>query len=173
VASPNLNSSSTPPYQLLSASGSGYRTGQNLTSMCTGALTILCTDLNGNSRPTTGAWDKGAFYFTSGGGTVATPTFLPVTGTYVGTVPGGVTISDATAGAVICFTTDGSTPTEVANACSGGTTQTYSTPITISSTKTVNAFGTLSGSTDSAVGSAVYAVSPYPIAPANPAVSMQ
>ena len=90
-----------------------------------------------------------------------------------GTVPGGVGISEATAGAVICFTTDGSTPTEVANACSGGTTQTYSIPITVSSTKTVKAIGTLSGSTDSIVGSSAYTVIPYQIAPANPAVFMQ
>jgi hypothetical protein len=35
--------------------------GANLTSLCTGALTALCSDANGNPRPTTGAWTVGAY----------------------------------------------------------------------------------------------------------------
>lgn len=35
--------------------------GANLTSLCTGALTALCTDRNGNPRPTTGAWTVGPY----------------------------------------------------------------------------------------------------------------
>jgi len=34
--------------------------GTNLTSLCTGALTPLCQDINGNARPSVGAWDAGA-----------------------------------------------------------------------------------------------------------------
>ena len=35
--------------------------GANLTSLCTGHLTALCTEINGTPRPTTGAWDAGAY----------------------------------------------------------------------------------------------------------------
>jgi hypothetical protein len=35
--------------------------GTNLTSLCTGNLTALCTEINGTPRPTTGAWDAGAY----------------------------------------------------------------------------------------------------------------
>jgi hypothetical protein len=89
--------------------------------------------------------------------TAATPTFSPVAGTYSSAQT--VTISTATTLAVLCYTTDGSTPTETANLCSGGTTATYSTPITVSTTKTVKAIATLAGYTDSSVGSAAYTIS--------------
>jgi hypothetical protein len=36
-------------------------TGTNLTSLCTGSLSGLCTDLAGNARPSTGAWTIGAY----------------------------------------------------------------------------------------------------------------
>ena len=85
------------------------------------------------------------------------PTFSPVAGTYSSTQT--VTISTATVGAVLCYTTDGSTPTESGNLCSGGTTATYSTPITVSTTQTVKALGTLATYTDSAVGTALYTIS--------------
>ena len=35
--------------------------GANLTSLCTGNLTPLCAQINGTPRPTTGAWDAGAY----------------------------------------------------------------------------------------------------------------
>ena len=34
--------------------------GSNLTSLCTGDLTPLCSDINGNPRPTSGPWNAGA-----------------------------------------------------------------------------------------------------------------
>ena len=89
--------------------------------------------------------------------TAATPTFSPGAGTYSSTQT--VTISTATSLAVLCYTTDGTTPTESANLCSGGTTATYSTPITVSTTQTVKAIATLATYTDSAVGSAAYTIS--------------
>jgi len=35
--------------------------GTNLTSLCTGNLTPLCTEINGTPRPATGPWDAGAY----------------------------------------------------------------------------------------------------------------
>jgi hypothetical protein len=87
---------------------------------------------------------------------VSSLTFSPIAGTYGSAQT--VAISTSTAGATICYTTDGSTPTEVSNACSGGTTQTYSAPITVSTTQTVKAIGTLASYTDSSVGSALYTI---------------
>jgi hypothetical protein len=89
--------------------------------------------------------------------TVATPSFSPGGGSYSSTQT--VTISTATSLAVLCYTTDGSTPTESGHLCSGGTTSTYSTPISVATTQTVKAIGTKATYTDSAVGSATYTIS--------------
>ena len=88
---------------------------------------------------------------------VATPSFSPGGGSYSSTQT--VTISTATSLAVLCYTTDGSTPTESGHLCSGGTTSTYSTPISVATTQTVKAIGTLATYTDSAVDSATYTIS--------------
>lgn len=56
----NMNASSVPPYQLLSASGALYRTGTNLTSL---GITALDSDYLAVSRPSVGAWDIGTYYF--------------------------------------------------------------------------------------------------------------
>lgn len=78
----------------------------------------------------------------------ATPTFSPAGGTY--TSAQTVSISDATAGAAIFYTTDGSTP---------GTSSTpYTGPITVSSTKTIKAIAMASGCSISAVASATYTI---------------
>jgi hypothetical protein len=97
------------------------------------------------------------FHQTAAASQVATPTFSPAAGTYSSTQT--VTISTTTPLAVLCYTTDGSTPTEVSNLCSGGTTSTYSTPISVATTQTVKAIGTKALYTDSAVGSATYTIS--------------
>lgn len=86
---------------------------------------------------------------------VATPTFSPVAGTYTGTQT--VTISTATGGATKCYTTDGTTPTaNGAGTCTHGTT--YTTTVSVAASETVKAIGSLSGDTDSAVGSAAYVI---------------
>jgi hypothetical protein len=77
---------------------------------------------------------------------VATPTFSPAATTF--TSPISVTISDATAGAQIYVTTDGSTPTTASTL--------YSAPITISTTTTVKAIAAASGKTNSSVATATY-----------------
>jgi len=79
-------------------------------------------------------------------GTVATPTFNPTGGTYP--TPQSVTISCATSGASIRYTTNGAEPTESSTL--------YSSPITISSTTTLKAKGFKTGWTPSSTATAIY-----------------
>src|SRR4030095_16240037 len=85
-------------------------------------------------------------------GTVATPVFSPAAGVYLGTQT--VTLSDATSGATIFYTLDGSQPGKA----TGGATLQYSTPLTVSSTTTIKALATASGQTTSATASATYTI---------------
>ena len=88
-----------------------------------------------------------------GGGTVATPTFNPAAGTYLGTQT--VSLNDSTSGATIFYTLDGSQP----GTSAGGSTQQYSgTPLTVSSTETIKALATASGMTTSGTASATYTI---------------
>ena len=80
----------------------------------------------------------------------ATPTFSPVAGTY--TSAQSVTISDATSGATIYYTTNGTTPT------TSSTVYSSSSPITVSSSETIEAIATGGGYTTSAVGTAAYTI---------------
>jgi len=79
---------------------------------------------------------------------VATPALSPAGGTYMGSVT--VTISDATPGATIHYTTDGSTPTTAS--------ATYAGPIAVTQTTTIKAMAAASGMADSAVASAAYTI---------------
>ncbi len=81
----------------------------------------------------------------------AMPTFNPASGATFSTTL-SVSIADATPGATIYYTTDGSTPTT--------SSQVYSGPFTISESTTVNAIATASGYTQSATGTASYTYSP-------------
>ena len=78
----------------------------------------------------------------------ATPTFSVTAGTY--TAVQIVTLSDATSGAAIYYTLDGTTPT-ISSAK-------YASPLSISSTTTVNAIAVASGYTNSAVASVLYTI---------------
>ena len=84
--------------------------------------------------------------------TCTTPTFSPVAGEVVSGTE--VTISCATDGATIHYTTDGSTPT--------ASSPTYSSAITINEEKTIKAIAVKAGLTNSDVASASYTiVTPY------------
>ncbi|MGB8261294.1 MAG: carbohydrate-binding protein [Terracidiphilus sp.] len=78
----------------------------------------------------------------------ATPTFSPASGTYGAAQT--VTIADATAGAVIYYTTDGTTPSTLSSR--------YTAALSVTSTETIEALATAPGYTASAVGSATFTI---------------
>jgi hypothetical protein len=88
---------------------------------------------------------------------VAAPTFSPGTGS---TVASGspVTLNVATAGATICYTTNGVDPAaSTPGTCSSGST-TYVAPIVVTANVTIRALATLANATSSAVVAATYAI---------------
>jgi hypothetical protein len=85
---------------------------------------------------------------------VATPTFTPPAGTYTNSQ--SVTISNATAGSSIRYTTDGSTPTS-----SYGTV--YTGPVTVSANTTLRAIAYQANFVDSAVASSSYTINLQPV----------
>lgn len=94
------------------------------------------------------ATDTSISNFAAGAGQCATPTFSPNGGAF--TPAEVVTITSATSGATIYYTTDGSTPTEDSSSISNGGT------VTLSSAGTLNAIASLTDNIDSTVGSAVF-----------------
>lgn len=93
-------------------------------------------------------WEFEVYGLESNMSQAAAPTFSPAGGTYASAQT--VTLSSATAGAAIKYTTDGSTPT--------ASSATYTTPITVAATTTVRAIAVKGGMTDSTVASASYAI---------------
>ena len=91
----------------------------------------------------------------------ATPTFTPTAGTYTGSQ--SVTIQDATSGAKIYYTTNGTTPTTASTV--------YTGPVAVSATETLQAVAVATGDTASAVASGTYTIQ-QPVSPtATPAFS--
>jgi hypothetical protein len=84
----------------------------------------------------------------------ATPTFNPVAGTYPAAQD--VTITCATAGATIHYTTDGSAPTAASAV--------YTTAVHVAASLTLKAIASAPGHTASAVGSAAYTINLPPAA---------
>ncbi len=81
----------------------------------------------------------------------ATPTFSIGSGTY--STAQTVSISDATSGAVIYYTTDGSIPTTASTV--------YHSAITVTNSTTLNVLAVAPGYTNSAVATATYTFNPY------------
>jgi glucosylceramidase len=80
----------------------------------------------------------------------ATPTFSPAAGTF--TAVQSVTISDTTAGAVIHYTVDGSTPT------ASSPTFSAASPIAVDMTTTINAIAIANGYSSSAVATGKFTI---------------
>jgi Legume lectin domain/Chitobiase/beta-hexosaminidase C-terminal domain/Bacterial lectin len=89
----------------------------------------------------------------------AMPTFSVAAGTYTSTQT--VSISDATSGATIHYTTNGTTPTTSSSV--------YSGPITVSSTETLEAVAAVGDPTTSGVAKATYVIQSKPGYPNYPA----
>ena len=81
---------------------------------------------------------------------VATPSFSPAGGAY--TSAQSVTITDATSGATIYYTTDGSTPTTASTL--------YTGPVAVSQSEALSAIAVASGLTNSGVAVAAYVINP-------------
>jgi hypothetical protein len=77
------------------------------------------------------------------------PTFSPAAGSY--TASQSVKINDTTAGTTIYYTTNGTTPTTSSSV--------YSSPVTVSSSQTLEAIAVETGYTSSAAGTAAYTIS--------------
>jgi len=92
-----------------------------------------------------------AAYVIGNSSAAAAPTFSPAPGVYSSAQ--SVAISTTTAGAVIHYTTDGTTP-------SGTSGTLYTGPLTVSVTMTINAVASASGMADSPVTLATYTIDP-------------
>jgi Chitobiase/beta-hexosaminidase C-terminal domain/Legume lectin domain len=87
----------------------------------------------------------------------APPNFTPAAGTYVSGQM--VTLTDDTSGAVMYYTTDGTTPTHSSSI--------YSSPITVSSTTTIKALASAAELNDSAVVTGVFTITANGTTPIN------
>jgi sugar lactone lactonase YvrE len=126
------------------AGGSAFATTLTFKPTAVGnrTATLKATDSNGGTGTATAAGVGSALP------NAATPIFSPAAGTY--TSIQSVTVSDATTGAAIHYTTDGTTPTT--------SSATYSGPISVGVSETINAIAVATGYNTSATGSAAYVI---------------
>jgi hypothetical protein len=139
----------------------GYRNG-DAASMVTGAASETTSAKQGSAVGTypititqgTLAATNYSFLFQNGTltvtslGTTAAPIFKPVGGTY--TSIQSVALTDATGGAVIYYTADGSTPTTSSTK--------YASAISVAATETIHAIAVAPGYTQSAAATAAYTI---------------
>jgi hypothetical protein len=108
--------------------------------------------INDSGVVTGGYFDKNgvghAFSLTLALAQAAAPTFNPPAGTY--TSAQSVTLADTTAGAVIHYTTNGSTP--------DASSPVFSSAIPVNSSETIEAIAVASGFSDSTVATAAYVI---------------
>jgi hypothetical protein len=163
------------------ASGTGTPTGNVVFSIDEATVATVALNASGVATYTTSALAVGEHYvlasyagtttYNSSGDGLTETIVLPVTATPViapaaGVYPQGqiVSISDATVGAAIYYTVNGSTPTTASTK--------YTGPILVSSSQTVKAFATASSHTNSAVASSAYTLVSSPTALAIPATAI-
>jgi hypothetical protein len=169
-----LNGASQAPAPVISPGGGTFNGSQQvtITDTVSGATIYYTTD---KSTPTTSSTTyTGAFQLSTDATVQAiasasgylqsalasatytfntqtpTPQFSPATGSY--TTTQSVTISDGTSGAVIYYTTDGSTPTTSSTK--------YTGPISVSASTVINAIAAYSGLANSDLASASYTIQP-------------
>ena len=128
--SPPTQPSTTRPTELTPTTSSTKYTGPITVSSTETLEAIAVATGNTNSAVASAAYTITSL-------SVSTPTFSPAAGTY--TSAQSVTISDATSGATIYYTTNGTTPTTSSTA--------YTGPITVSSTETLEAIAVATGDT--------------------------
>jgi hypothetical protein len=118
-----------------------------------GAITVASSEtiqaIAVASGYTNSAVSSATYTITIGASQADTPSFSPAGGTYSSAQT--VTISDATSGATIYYTTNGTTPT--------ASSTKYTGAITVASSETIQAIAVASGYTNSAVASATYTIS--------------
>lgn len=128
---PTLSSNDTVTF----ATGSGTA---NLTSLCSGYYVSLCSDINGNPRPSSGGWQAGAYLLGTSGSVIIAPSSLSY-----GSVPQlttsasqAVTVTNSSGGSITLgsttFTgTNSGDFTASANTCTGTLTNTSTCTVTI------------------------------------------
>ncbi len=163
-----LSSLSSPPDYPLQSTGTCTVTANNPQTLTTGSscsvaylldpinagilnetATLIDNNLNASISQQVISFTGAAI-----GGTVDTPTFSPAAGTYL--TSQSVTISDATVGATVYYTTDGSAPTT--------NSMIYSSPIPVPASMLIQALSADNGANSSTVASAAYTINnPAPV----------
>jgi len=135
--------------------GASFASALTFTPGGVGTITATLNSIDTNSGTGT------ATVSGNGSGTVATPVLSLASGTYTGTQ--SLTITDATIGASIYYTTDGNPPSTSSTLYSGA--------ISVAASETINAIAAYTGDTSSAVATATYIINQPPPA-ATPSFSL-